>query len=559
MHETSSHYEVLGRQSSSWIVQRVCDDKKSAIESASSLFKELSLKAVKVLKVSYEGEEPGFKDKEVFFEGEREPANSKQTDIELIKPICQQASDLYRLESRRAIYNLLKNPLNGWKIVPLELLYHAENLQRLNDAGQVLQGAVQKVAISQIPKTGQKVSERVLDLYSLTNEILRDLKVQRQKDDFILVTDENLEELFEEAKQADDVDIAFMTAFCRFLRPIDTLDLKFEKILQLIADNDDLDVLGFLDKFLADFLNLTDRLKQLIGDSENLGEGILRILDFALGQAKPSDDCHSAFARINELLQRKQLPQTQRALIHKVKTTIKGNASFVKNDPFKSILYHKRILNRMALKDGSHIGGQDCADALKERCAKMTGSTSIAEFLNGFDTPLDRVGRLIDIASGVIGSSNMRTIANYILPVLENPFNIGQMLDSREDDLKTLKKIAAMQTKVRRAGFQDFFANRMALQLDKIGAELYAKKDVEGQLIAASTDTVKLGLQLLRVVSEGEVSEPEVTTKIRTFAKVTIMSKEFMLALKEHASKGDANTSVLKEFTLLLQRTRIDR
>ncbi|WP_025899231.1 hypothetical protein [Sneathiella glossodoripedis] len=73
MPQSGSHYEVLGRQSSSWTVQRVCDDKQSAIDSASSLFKELSLKAVKVLEVSYEGEEPGFKDKEVYFDGERNP------------------------------------------------------------------------------------------------------------------------------------------------------------------------------------------------------------------------------------------------------------------------------------------------------------------------------------------------------------------------------------------------------------------------------------------------------------------------------------------------------
>ncbi|WP_148301878.1 hypothetical protein [Sneathiella glossodoripedis] len=325
---------------------------------------------------------------------------SGNSDIELIQPICKQASDLYRLRSRRAMYNLLKNPLGGWRILPLELLYHAENLQRLNDAGQILQGAVQKVAISQIPKTGQKVNERVLELYSYVNEVLKELKNQRQKDDFIIIEDDNLEELFEAAKETKDIEGAFMTAFCRYLHPLKSLDEKFEKILQLIEDNDDPDVLGFLDKFLADFLHGTDRVKTLTGDSENLGEGILRILDVALGEAKPTADSHPKLPRIVELLKRRQLAQTQQALVHKVTTTIKGNASFVRNDPFKSVMYHKRILERMTLKDGSHIGGQEIADALKVRCERLTGSTSIAEFLAGFDEPLDRVDRLADIASG---------------------------------------------------------------------------------------------------------------------------------------------------------------
>jgi hypothetical protein len=189
----------------------------------------------------------------------------------------------------------------------------------------------------------------------------------------------------------------------------------------------------------------------------------------------------------------------------------------------------------------------------------MTGSTSIAEFLVGFDDPLDRVGRLADIASGMIGNGNMRTIANYILPVIESPYSVTQIIEGSADILLTLKKLSTLQRKVRRAGFQDFFASRMALQLDAIGLQIYETKDLEGQFIADVPNQLERGLQLLRVVADGAMSEPEVTTRIRAFAKSTIMSKDFMLALKGHAEKGGANADVLKEFTMLLQRTRIDR
>ncbi|WP_169570062.1 hypothetical protein [Sneathiella limimaris] len=560
MAQASSHFEIHGRQSNSWTVQRVCDDRQTAVDSAAALLKDIPLKAVKVLQVSYGDGDEGFKDKEVYFAGEKaDPKSSKSSDYELILPICKQASDLFRQDARRAIFNQLNGPLKGWNLIPIELLYHAENLQKLNDTGQILQGAVQKIAISQVQKTGQKVNERVLELYNLTNEVLKDLKVQRQTEDFLEVDETDLETLYRQSAEKDDPEKAFMSAFCRYTKGIKTLDQKYEKILELVADNDDSGVLKYLDKWLADFLISGENVRALVGSSENMGDGILRLLEVIKAKAGPKADSHVVLPAIVSHIKQKRLPETQKALLHKVMTTLQGNASFVKDDPFKSVLYHKRILKELEIKGGSHIGGQECVDALKERCERMTGSTSIAAFLEGYDHSLDRIDRLVQIAGGIIGASNMRTIANYIIPILETPFNRNEVVTSGRDHIETLKKICRIQTGVRRAGFQDFFADRMAKDLDDLAIELYEANNVEGNLENAYPQKVQLGLMLLRGISEGAFSEPMMTQRIRSFAKSVIMSKDFMIALHAEAKSGDAHASVLAEFTTLLERTRIDR
>lgn len=134
-----------------------------------------------------------------------------------------------------------------------------------------------------------------------------------------------------------------------------------------------------------------------------------------------------------------------------------------------------------------------------------------------------------------------------------------QIIDSGADNVLTLKKLSSLQRKIRRAGFQDFFASRMALQLDEIGLQIYEGKGLEGQFVRDVPNQIERGLQLLRLVMEGAFSEPEVTNRLRAFAKSSIMSVDFMAALKEQAGGGAGNASVLKEFTELLQRTRIDR
>ncbi|MBL4665782.1 MAG: hypothetical protein JKY04_00285 [Sneathiella sp.] len=477
MSQGNFHYEVHGRQARSWTVQKVCDDRQSAIDSARSLFKELSLKAVKVLEVSYGSDDPVFHDKEVFFNGEKQET-SKAPDIELIGPVCQKVSDFYLPEGRRSIASLLQKPLAGWKITPLELLYHGEHFQKLNDTGQILQGAVQRVAISRIQKTGQKVNERVLDLYSLTNELLQDLKSRKHEGEIVTLEGEDLERLLSDAKKAENPTLVFMFAVAHFLKSISSLDLKFEKILEMIVSNDNPEILAFLDQYLADFLYSTENLRKLLGESENLGKGLLLIIDLIRAEINGDANGHKALGRVNQLIGKNLLPETKKLLVFKVVASLKGNASFVKGDPFKSMLFHRRILSRLNVEGTTHIGGHDCVDAIKERCSRLTGSTSIGEVLSGLEHPLDRVERLIEIANGVVGASNLRAIANYIFPVLESPHNTKIIIEESSNDFKLLKRLSNLQQKIRDTGFQDFYHEKILTNLDRIGLELFKAKKI---------------------------------------------------------------------------------
>jgi len=548
----SCHYEVHGRQANSWTVQRVCDDRQSAIESAGSLFKELSLKAVKVLEVSYGSDEPVYHDKEVFFNGERKQV-SKAPDVDLIGPVCQKVSEFYLPEARRSILTLLHKPLAGWKITPLELLYHAEHLQKLNDTGQILQGAVQRVAISQIHKTGQKVSERVLELYSMCNELLQDLKTRRHEGEFISLENDDLNELLKKAKAAENPTLVFMLALAQYLKSISTLDQKFDKILEFITDNEDHEVLGFLDQYLADFLFSSGNIKKIMGDEENLGDGLLGLINLIRAETKPSAENHHTLQRINQLIGEGLLPETKKLLVFKVKAALKGNASFVKGDPYESALFHRRILSRLNVDENTHIGGSDCVDAVQERCSRMTGSTSIAEILTGLNNPLDRVERLIRVANGMVGSANIRAICNYIIPVLESTHNTQVILEESLDDLKLLKKLSALQQKIRDADFQDYYYDKIMSGLDNIGMEAFKAKKIQSQLTSANPNKIQLGFSVLGLIAEDSVPYPNVMNLVRAFAKQTIMSAEFMGELEQKAKKGGEEADMIKEFYLLLE------
>lgn len=557
MSEPQIHYEIHGMQTGSWAVQKVCDDKVTAIETAKGLFRDLDLKAIKVLKVVFDTDDPIFKDKEVYFDGER-VVPSKLGSVELIEPICHKPEDMYVPDARRAIFRLLQKPLAGWQKTPLELLYHQGNLQKLNDTGQILQGAVQKTAISQVQKTGQKVNERVLDLYSITNKILQDLKTTTKEQDIPDIEGDDLLAALAEAKKGENWRKIFMMSMARHFQDIKTLDEKFEKIITYLLQYDDPEILEMLDRYLGDFLSSPARLQALLGEEENLGDALVSLVDFIRGAKKTTLNMHKSTQRINMLLRDKKLPEVRQALTIRFRDTLMGNKSFVKNDAVKSMSYHRLLMARMHIADGEHIGGQDAVEALISRCERMTGSTTISAFLEGLDQPLDRVDRLLQVNEGVIGPVNKRTIANYILPVLESTSNVISILKQREAGTATIARLKNIQAATKKSGFQNFYSDKILESLDRIGMRVLTEKKVLENLARDSKDNIQLGLNLLQLISAEKLTEPTALNAVRDYAKKTIVSAEFMRTLEQKTTSDSAQQAeFFRQFYKLLEKTGI--
>ncbi len=557
MQNSETHYEVLGQRTGSWSLQKVCDAEKAAVDYARQFQKELKLDAAKVMKITYDTTAQNYVEKEIYFAGEKAVA-SKQGDVPLILPICQSAADLYLSNARREIFNILRKPLEGWKITPIELLYCAEHVQRLNDTGQILQGAVQKVAIAQIPKTGQKVNERVLELYKFTNEILQDLKTHRQKSDLGLDQDENLEKLKQHLTNNEDPRKDFFVALSHYFNRLPSLSDKFEKVLEFIARYDDEEILYVLDHYLADHLLWSDNVKILLGEENNLGDGLLSLIDLVRGQLRPREDRHQIIGKLNELYADNKMSVSRKTLVHKLTTGLNGNASFDSSDLLQNILYHRKIAYALHLGGEKYIGEAEAYDALKNRCEKLTGSITIGNLLEGLDHPLDRVERLLDASAGFVGAVNLRSIANYIVPILESAPNRSIVIEDIGQGFSTLRRLSALQRKTRKTGFPDFFQKRILSDLDQLAYEGMMETKIMEKMVEQSENMLMAGMALLGTVFKGEMPRPKTMTEFKLFTRKTIMAEKFLVHIQQHAKGGPAEKSKLQQFYKLLEDTRMD-
>jgi len=557
LQKSNVHFEVLGQKTSGWSLQRVCDDEKAAIEHARSFLKEQKLTAAKVMKITYDTKGQSYQEKEVYFEGTRAVAGGK-ADVDLILPICQNAGDLYRADSRREIFNALRKPLLGWKILPIELLYGAEYVQRLNDAGQILQGAVQKVAISQVQKTGQKVNERVLELYGFSSEILKELKQRRQKSDLGLDPSQNLEELYEKLKGGDDLKKDYFIALSHLYGRTKTIEEKFEKTLTYIEQYDNDEILYFLDQYLADHLNLGSHVKILIGEEETLGDGLISLIELIRGQLKPRADRHKALSRLCSLYRENKMPASRKALVHKLTTSLQGNASFHSSDLLKNMLFHRKIVDCMHLGGEKYVGGLEAFDAIKDRCERMTGTSTIGRLLEGQEHPLDRVERLMEASCGFVGAVNLRAVANYIIPILESGPNRQLVIAEIGQGLNTLRRLSSLQRLARKSGFPDFFLKRILEDIDELAFEGVKKTGILNNLVVQSSDMLVAGTALLGIIFRGEMPRPKTMQEFKNFSRRTILAEKFLLSIQQSSQKSPNGKVKLQQFYKLLEDTRMD-
>jgi hypothetical protein len=570
---SQTHYEVQGKKSGAWEILKISNEENNAIAAAKKLFTERSLTSVKVVRVKFDDSDGVFRDRVVFVDGvETNSTNStnsssaktsgssnrsaKGAPLEVIRPICQSASDVYGLEARQAISILLAKPLEGWQITPLELLYHQKHMQKLNDTGQILQGAVQRVAISQVQETGQKAQERVLELYAFATTALDNLKTIVKEEPIPIVEQDDLLALLDATKKTSDWRKFFMMSMAFHLQDKKTLDDKHTAIFEYLSKYDNPEILEMLDRYLADFLLSSKNLNTLIGNETdvNLGNKLLSLIDFVKGEREDQSEMNAEAQRVSQLLKEKLLPETRLTLIRRLNDILSGSESFDKDDLLNSMRYPSLLLARLRITESEFIGGRKAVDALSERSERMSGNVTIGSLLEGIDSPLNRVERLLIISEGMVGPETKRIISNHIISILDNTYNTKTIVSSNDGALAIVARLKELQTMVEKSGFPELYSTKISGLLDGVGVEALIVNGVFGVLTKEAEDRFHLSLTLLQMISEESLTEPGCAELVHDFIRRTVYSTEFMDELEDKAMKGDDRVDQFRRLYTLIER-----
>jgi hypothetical protein len=172
------------------------------------------------------------------------------------------------------------------------------------------------------------------------------------------------------------------------------------------------------------------------------------------------------------------------------------------------------------------------------------------QYLQDAKSPDEKVARLLTVEENIIGAENKRELATFILPHIA--------LHAFEEQLGNgvlakLKRVAELQARVLRSGFQDVQKNHLAAALDGVAKSVEERAKLLASIETRFSSPVDRAQALLKLAGAGALTQGDVLTKARKMLVAALASPGFFSAYvarqQQDKERPPSNDMVLQELT----------
>jgi hypothetical protein len=513
------HYEIFRRMGAKggWTLHEVQDKRDRAIEIAQGLMAEEKATGVKVVKESYNDASGDFLSLKIFEDGHNQvkiEANAEDAPHALP---CFKPDDLYSYHARQTMTRLLTDFLGRNKATITELIHRADLLEKLEATGTVYQHAIQKVAVAQAASTTTPVQAIVKSLNELTTQAFNRVYRDQRKGLFPDPAPEQFAELAEKLCGQGEASYIFNGALARHLKDASGWDAKVLRLLTVMslapAEGEARKlVLKSVDAVMAEILNGSAALHDLMGHAENLAEALSRLVELFLG--KPQKDAHAGLAALTTAFAADELPEARTAIAGRIVAEFKSPKRLCPNSLVEELKSLRRIANRVVLGVGKYLSQEDLITAFTLRSKRLVTQETLSSYIA--EAPVDeKVERLLFVEENIIGTENKRQLASFITPLLNSAAFESFFQNPKAPILQRLQRLTALQTRVRRSSFVDVQRQEVADKMDKLASDMADRAKLFEALDAKSPNAVEKAQTLLKLTMGGFFTEGTLNARAR--------------------------------------------
>ena len=557
-------YDVQTQREGTWVTQTTCEDKESAIATASRLFGNKACTGVRVMQ-SITRPDGTVVVTEVHCETRviKVGETIRTSQIDWAPPPCDNFEEFYGSTSRRLMCRVLRDYCDKMVVTPTELLYNIKEASRLEDRGGLIPGAIDKIAALQGDGNSDKTKARVQDI---TKNI--DLMISRaRKADRLSLPkiDKSFTATLAAAKkietQGEDPTYVAMVALARDLSTIRNWLGKLHRLAKLAdADKDNPQALSLLDGVMADAL-AGSVVQDILGYQANLGQAIVAMIDLAEGKLIPEkSDAGDAAGIINTLCSQGKLPASKQSLLERAHRQLSTGGPLSRNDADKEKDEYKRVMERLVRVNGLY-SGPETAEALTVRYGRLVekggASGRIASFNGVFFGIPDRTGSihyLCDIAR----TNFAEDCADAIIEKYDTIQNFRTFAELSRQGLSVkerMQRLTSAHKAISASIFPDAIKTRLTNHLDY----LLDRFVTEGQMLDkmdAPTGPVKdRAMMLAQFCSSGILPPGKTMEKFRDRLNALVTQPDFDLRFVEGAADKDQAQKSLAALKQLLAKT----
>ena len=477
------HYEVFSRRtpSSAWALQMASEDRQQAVTAAEELLAQKHAAAVRVTKEVLDPETGDYTSATILTKG---LVDDKKRVVRTpsSEAACTSPQDLYTSSAREKIARLLEDWLRRQKVTAFELLHRPDLVQKLDDSGNELQHALQKISVAEAQDSGHDLHELMRRWQGLAERSVNRLIQDGKKKLFDL--DGDFAAIADRLKDHPEKAYVLGGVIARAMKDDATPAAKLHRLLGFARTTQKTPGQGWtltvIEAPVVELFAQKTTISDILGEDADLGAILAAITTLAAGPAvellsqrdagvaKLLPPLNGLLGGFGQLIAAGALPHLAMHLPRRLMTDLKGPRRLRPEDPKGEI----EILRALALclsSTGSDGQRDDVHEAFTERSRMLVSADFVESLTRTSTAPCDEIETLIWLGENVIGAANKRQAARWLLAAL-GALKLERVLrDPARPAPQRLSWLAQMQKRVIAAHFPEKDSEDVNAKLGHIG------------------------------------------------------------------------------------------
>ncbi len=479
------HYEVFSRRtpSSAWTLQLASEDRQQAVNAAEEMLKDKSAAAVRVTKEVLDLETGDYTSATILTKGLIDDKKKVRRAPES-ETGCTSPQDFYTASAREKIARLLEDWLRRQKVTAFELLHRPDLAQKLDDSGNELQHAVQKIAVAEAQDSGHDLHDLMRRWQGLAERCVNRLIGDGKKKLFPEIGDD-FSAAAERIKDHPEKAYVLGGAIALAMKDDATATAKLRRLLgfgQIAARTQSLAwTLAVIEAPVVELFAQKTTISDILGEAPDLGATLAVMTTMAAGpvvEALAAKDAGVAkllppltglLGGYAQLITARALPQLALQLPKRLMTDLKGPRRLRPDDP-KGEIEMLRALALCLTSAGTDNQRDDIHEAFTERSRMLVSADFVESLTRTAASACDEIETLIWLGENVIGGANKRQVARWLIASLGALKLERAIRDPGRPAPQRLAWLAQMQKRVNAAHLPEKDAEDVNAKLGQIGA-----------------------------------------------------------------------------------------
>jgi hypothetical protein len=531
------HFEIFrqqGKGGGGWSLVEAMEDRDAAIGRAKLMLEEGQAAGVRVVKETYQSSTGDYMSLTVFEAGQIEvkKKNKKVEEIENMSP-CFKPDDLYSYHARMTMTRILGEWLGRQKLTVTELIHSASSLEKFEATGTTFQHAIQKVAVAQAADSESSVSQIVKQLNELCTTAVHRVYKDERRHLFPEIEAGQFGPLAAKLGAQGDARYVLNGALTKYLAPAKSWDLKLQRLLVLMQELPPDGpgralLLTAVDTLVAEMLNGSAALADLLGHNRDLGHALMNLVELFLGTIV--NTAEGAGHGINDLARsfaKDELPEARAAIAGRILAELKGMKRLCPNSLEEEFKMLRKLGNQLVRGQGKYLSNQDLIGAFTERSRRLVTQEPLQQFMQACKSSDEKLEQLLVVEENIVGAENKRTLSTFMVPIITSN-NFEDQLCAGAPTPQRLRRVAELQERVLRSGFQDVQKNQIAVALDAAAQRIEARTKFLSSIETRIANPIERAQTLLKLCAAGVFTQGDLMMKAKRLLMASLAKPGFL-------------------------------